>query len=96
MVKITKVKNFKLELPTNKNATTTKPKDSSKDKDYSIKTVNQDQNTEELNIKKENLNAVLEGMKSVTTENRRNSIWSVSRFRHSSRWKNRICRSSRK
>ena len=54
MVKITKVKNFKLELPTNKNATTTKPKDSSKDKDYSIKTVNQDQNTEELNLNSSN------------------------------------------
>ena len=54
MVKITKVKDFKLELPTNKNATTTKPKDSSKDKDYSIKTVNQDQNTEELNLNSSN------------------------------------------
>ena len=53
-------------------------------------------NNEELNIKKENLNAVLEGMKSVTTETRRNSIWSISRFRYSSRWKDWICRSRRK
>ena len=32
---------------------------------------------EELNIKKENLDVVLEGMKSVTTESRRNSLWSI-------------------
>lgn len=32
---------------------------------------------EDLNISQENLNAVLEGMKSVTTESRRNSIFSV-------------------
>lgn len=32
---------------------------------------------EDLNISQENLNAVLEGMKSVTTESRRNSIFSI-------------------
>lgn len=32
---------------------------------------------EDLNIKKENINVVLEGMKSVTTETRRNSIFSI-------------------
>ena len=34
-------------------------------------------NNEDLNIKKENINVVLEGMKSVTTETRRNSIFSI-------------------
>ncbi len=37
----------------------------------------EDINKEDLNIKKENLDVVLEGMKSVTTESRRNSIWSI-------------------
>ncbi len=34
-------------------------------------------NKEDLNIKKENLDVVLEGMRSVTTESRRYSLWSV-------------------
>ena len=35
---------------------------------------------EEMEIKQENLKSVLEGMKSVTTETRRNSIFCIQRF----------------
>ena len=35
------------------------------------------QTKEDLNIKQENLNAVLEGMRSVTTETRRNCIFCI-------------------
>lgn len=47
-------------------------------------------NQEKLDIKTENINTVLEGMKSVTTERRRYSIYCIQRFRNRNRWKNRI------
>ena len=38
---------------------------------------NNNTQTEELQIQKDNVDVVLEGMRSVTTESRRNSIWSI-------------------
>ena len=48
--------------------------------------------TEDLNISEDNIDVVLEGMKSVTTETRRNSILCVPRFWNGTWWKNRFCR----